>query len=645
MSRKIGAGMDVSLDVNLAARSMNARVLAAAVAAAITGGAAPALAQDNAGAEQLEEIVVTSSIVATPRRQIGTAVSVIDADEIALRGYPTAADMLRTQPGIGVTGSGGHGKNTAVRIRGEEHYRTLLIIDGVKSIDPSATQAAPVFDSLLTTGDLERIEVLRGPQGFMYGADAGGVVNLISARGEGPLTGRVGLEGGRYGTSKIDASLSGGSDDGDYYVSLSRLETDGFNAQFADDVLRDSDGADNTTLHTKLGWQASDALRVQLVARDIDASARFDGCFSMATFSTTHDCVAITDQTTFRLSAEHETAALRNEFAYSQVTTDRSNIADGELSFATEGEIERFEYIGAYSPNAATTLVYGLDLQNEQMASDELRERRQTGYYFEYQGAFANSFYVSAGARHDDNDDFGSHTSVRVSGAYVQDMGAGRTLKYRATYGTGFRAPSLYEISFNAGAFAMPPASEIALREEQSRGYDIGLEYDTDGGLHVELTYFDQRITDEIYYDLIASSGYLQSEGRSESKGVELAASGMLGDHWRIYGNLTYNDAENTANEQRLRRPKQLGNFGVMYSAQQGAMRIAANYRIARDSLDVGGVRLDDYGVLDLSATFDVRERIQLHARLENALDENYQELIGYRTPGRALYAGLRLQW
>src|SRR5690606_3637825 len=225
-------------------------------------------------------------------------------------------------------------------------------------------------------------------------------------------------------------------------------------------------------------------------------------------------------------------------------------------------------------------------------------------------GAFANSFYVSAGARHDDNDDFGSHTSVRVSGAYVQDMGAGRTLKYRATYGTGFRAPSLYEISFNAGAFAMPPASEIALREEQSRGYDIGLEYDTDGGLHVELTYFDQRITDEIYYDLIASSGYLQSEGRSESKGVELAASGMLGDHWRIYGNLTYNDAENTANEQRLRRPKQLGNFGVMYSAQQGAMRIAANYRIARDSLDVGGVRLDDYGVLDLSATFDVRERI-----------------------------------
>jgi vitamin B12 transporter len=220
-------------------------------------------------AERLEEIVVTSSLIETPRRQIGTAVSVVPADDIALRGYDSIADVLRTQPGIGVSNSGGPGKTTALRIRGEESFRTLLVIDGVKAVDPSAPQVAPGFDSLLTTSDLERVEILRGPQGFMYGADAGGVVNIMTRTGAGDPGGRLAAEYGEFGTAKYDASLAGGSDRGDYFVSLSDLETEGFNSQTADTALRDDDGADNTTLHTKLGWNATENVRIQLVARDI----------------------------------------------------------------------------------------------------------------------------------------------------------------------------------------------------------------------------------------------------------------------------------------------------------------------------------------------------------------------------------------
>ena len=170
-----------------------------------------------------EEIVVTSSIVATPRRQIGAAVGVLPVEEIELRGYSSLADALRTQPGVAVTNSGGSGKNTVVRIRGEEHYRTLLMIDGVKALDTSAPQVAPSFDSLLTTNDLERVEVLRGPQGFIYGADAGGVVNVLTKRGAGDFGGRLGLEYGEFSTRKIDGALSGGGDRGDYYVSVTDL--------------------------------------------------------------------------------------------------------------------------------------------------------------------------------------------------------------------------------------------------------------------------------------------------------------------------------------------------------------------------------------------------------------------------------------
>jgi len=615
--------------------------MAAGACTACTAAALPSTALGQRDAP-IEEVVVTSSIVETPRRQIGAAVSVVDGGEIELRGYSSMADVLRTQPGIGVTTSGGQGKTTALRIRGEDHYRTLLMIDGVKAIDPSATQAGPVFDSLLTTSDLERVEVLRGPQGFMYGADAGGVVNIMTRRGAGEPHARIGIEQGRYDTTKLDGSLAGGSDKADYFVSVTELETKGFNARTDDVVLRDRDGAENTTLHAKLGWNPTEALRLQLVARDIDAFTEYDGCYAAAP---TDDCSGTIEQTTYRISADHAVGALTNRFAYSRIDVTRDNLADGLPSFGGHGELGRFEYTGSYSPTDNATFVYGLDFQDEQMTSEELLERDQRGYYFEYQGAFADRFYLSAGARYDDNEDFGTHTSVRLSTAYVQDLADGSTLKYRASFGTGFRAPSLYEVSYNRGSWAMPPASETDLREERSRGYDVGIEYDTADGFHLELTYFSQRLTDEIYYDLISSSGYLQSTGSSGSRGVEFAARGALNDRWQLYGNWTYNETENTANEQRLRRPRHLANVGVLYAALDDRLRVSANYRVSRDSVDVGNVALDDYGVLDVSATFAVNDRIELHGRLENAADEEYVELLGYHTPGRSLYGGVRLRF
>src|SRR5438034_1170642 len=226
--------------------------------------ALPAVAHAQAQTRP-EEMIVTGTLIPVPKRETGTAVSVIDSSEIELRGYDGLADLLRTQPGISVTNTGGPGKVTALRIRGEEGYRTQLIIDGVKAVDPSGTQVGPDFDSLLATDDLERVEILRGPQGFIYGADAGGVVNIMTRRGSGPLGGHVSLERGSFGTRRVNASVAGGSDQGDYYVSVNDFSTDGFNSQAGDTVLRDRDGADNTTWHTRLGWNLSNDWRLQLV--------------------------------------------------------------------------------------------------------------------------------------------------------------------------------------------------------------------------------------------------------------------------------------------------------------------------------------------------------------------------------------------
>ena len=544
----------------------------------------------------LDEIVVTGNILEMPRRRLGTAVSVISGSEMQLRGYDSLADVLRTQPAIGVSNFGGIGKTTTLRVRGEEGYRTLLMIDGVKALDASAPQVSPSFDSLLSTGDLQRVEVLRGPQGFIYGADAGGVVNVITRTGAGPFAGRIGFEGGEFGTRTFDASAAGGGDVGDYYIAVTDLETDGFNARPSDDVLIDDDGADNTTVHAKLGWNASDNLRVQFVARDIDASTRFDGCFHPVDFIIVNECSSTNEHTTYRLSAEHSAGQLSNRFGYSEVDIKRGDFAGAISSFATSGTLGRLEYTGSYQPNDVTTFVYGLDLQTEDIVSGGTAdERNQDGYYFEYQGEFNEAFYLTLGTRYDDNDDFGSATSTRVSAAYVQALGSGRTLKYRASYGTGFRPPSIFEVGYNSRPGVFPPASDVTLVEEKSKGYDLGIEYDTVNGLHFEVTYFDQEIENAIEFDLVSFSGYLQDSGVSTSKGIEIATRVPLGERLELLANLTHNDTKDPNGDPRLRRPELLANFGVSYTTSDDSLSFIANLRASRDAVEVGFGVLDDY--------------------------------------------------
>ena len=604
-------------------------------------GAASAAMPGAAQDARLEEIVVTSSKIPQPRRQIGTALSAIDFDEIELRGYTALGDVLRTQTGVQVNNLGGPGKRTSVHVRGEESFRTLLIIDGVKALDPSAPQVAPSFDGLVATSDLERIEVLRGPQGFIYGADAGGVVNVITKRGADEVGGRLGLEYGDFATRRLDASLSGGGATGDFFVSAAGYETDGFNAMRADTALLDDDGAKSNTLHAKLGWNVADSVRLQLVARDIEAESAYDTCG----FPTRHDCLGETTQQIYRLSAEHAAESLSNSFGVSATDVVRDDFVGGARAFGSHGEIERFEYTGSYEASAAATFVYGADLHRERLVADDgAQSRDQKGYYFEYQGAYGDSLYLTLGARYDDNEDFGTHTSSRLSVAYVRDLGA-HSLKYRGSIGNGFRAPSLYELAYNRGPFAAPPARGFAPKEETSKGYDVGIEYDAANGSHFEVTYFDQEVENQILFDLVGFAGYLQYSGSSASKGVEIVANVPLGERWQLLANWTHNDAEYESGEPRVHRPENFGNVGMLYRALDGRLDLIANWRIARDTIDSAGLPLADYEVLDLSLGYDVSEALEIFGRVQNATDEMYQEVVGYNVAERAIYGGVRVRF
>jgi len=606
-----------------------------------TMAAACAVSPYSPANDKLEEIVITSSRVEMPLRRIGTSISIITEQELRDRGQNSLVDVLRSQPSISVSNAGGAGKASALRIRGESGYRTLVMLDGIDISDSSGPQVSPRWEHLQSAG-IQRVEILRGPQGLMYGADAGGVVNIKSRAPASGFDGELSAEGGRYGTQQYAGYLGGGNDVVDFDISASDYQTDGFNSRTTDSILKDDDGYENTTLHGRFGWNAGDNLRFELIAHDVSAENEYDGCFSTTTFAPVDDCADDFDQSSYRATAEISTGSLTHKLAYSDSSTEREFFSQNLSSFAADGKLETIEYLGSWTGSDSLRLVYGVDFETESIDDGTFdRDRDQVGYYMEYQGVLSEQFFLTAGLRYDDNDDFDAVTSYRLSAAYLLDISGGE-IKLKGSYGTGFRAPSLYEISYNKGPFATPPASETELIEETSEGFELGIAYYGDNRMFLEAVYFDQELEDLIDFDLVSYSGYLQLQGESTSRGVELVADLPLADVWFLTGNYTYNDTEDPNGDQRLRAPKHLANIGLSFRPAGDKLSINLNVRSSYDAVDSFGTEIDDYEVVDLSARYRVLDALEVFARVENLFDEEYEEVPTYNTSGTAGYAGVR---
>lgn len=579
----------------------------------------------------LDTIVVVSSRTETPLREIGTSVSVMDAAAIDARGFTSLADVLRTLPSVAVSNSGGMGKATSLRIRGEQGFRTLVRIDGVDISDPTGTQSSSQIQHLMSSG-ISRVELLRGPQGMMYGADAGGVLLISTDKATAEPSGFFTAEAGRYDSANTSAGVGGGSELGDFYLSGARVKTDGFNSHLTD-VSGERDGYENNTFHARAGWNITSKVRLEAVARDTAAENEFDRCGWPAT----HACEGEFDQRNLRLGLTHATDHGGYTLAYSTTDVSRVDWTGGQVSYDTEGEISRAELNGNFRINPIHSLVYGLEQRNDEVL---VQERDQTGVYLEYQGRYAERLFVTAGARQDDSDDFASHTSYRTSAAYLLPWVSSGVLKLKTSFGTGFRAPSLFEMDYNRQQ-QNPILS--ALTPEESRGLDGGVEYFAPNGNRFELVVFEQRIKEEIYFDLVNYSGYMQGNQTSEARGIELVAELLLTEFLTLNTNYTYIDTATDAGTPRSRQPKHLANLGLDYQPVD-TLNFSVNLRAARDAIDLAsGQALDDYQVLDASARYQVTDGAAIYVRGENILDEDYVEVPRYHTAGAAFYAGVSL--
>lgn len=588
-----------------------------------------------------ETITIISSRIAQPKDTVATSIQIIDETLIDALGQFSVADTLRAATGVNVSNSGGLGKNTTLRIRGEEGFRTKLFIDGVSLADPSAPQVSPLFDDVLSA-QVERIEVLRGPQGLAYGADAGGVISVTTHPISEGLSGNVGAQFGRFDTRLFNASLSAGTETAGIFLAVTDIQTDGFNAQSAD-ISGETDGYENTSLHLKGTVTLSDSLSAQLVVRDMQAENAFDGCFSSVTFTTVHDCTSETDNTTARLSLNYQGETMQHRFGIADTRVDRDNFSEGIFAFGNAGSIKAADYIGSVRQDAIQW-VFGADIEQEEL--DETGESRyRRGGFVEAQWSPEERLSSSFAVRYDNHDAFGSQTSVRLGAGYLVYRQGGTDVRLKGTYGTGFRAPSLFEQAYNDGPFAFGNAAGLQLREEHSEGFDAGVTVQTDTGLDVEIVWFNQTIEDEIQFDNAGFSGYLQFEGESESQGIEMSILQPLGQMVSLWGNYTYNDTETNTGENRLRRPRHLANLGVIGSYFDQSLTLSMHARLVKDAIDIAGIALDDYTVLNLSVQYQVTESLAVNGRLDNATDRDYQEVGGFNTAGRNAYVGVSYQF
>jgi vitamin B12 transporter len=609
----------------------------------------------------LEPVVVTATRMETPSSEVASSVTVITSEEIENKQKTTVLEVLRSVPALDVVQQGGAGQQTSVFIRGAKSEHTLIMIDGVELNDPITPGRSYDF-AHLTTDNIERIEIIRGPQSTLYGSDAiGGVINIITQKGKGKPAFFVSAEGGSFDTFRESAGGSGGNDLVHYSLGISRLDADGISAASKKDGNREKDGYENTSVSAGFGLTPTENFDVDVTLRHVEAEADVDngGGIGQDDPNLTAEAKQTFLRTQARLALFDGLWEQTLGFSLSDHERKDHNDTDADhpldlLRSSYESQLLQFDWQHNLYLNKANTVTFGLEHEKEEGKSDyysesfygpysskfEKKTARTTGYYFQDQAKWGDVFFITLGVRLDDHSKFGTETTYRIAPVYIVEQTGTRI---RATYGTGFKAPSLYQLYSSFGDRNLDP--------EKSVGWDIGIEQPIlEKRITLSATYFDNDFDDLIDYDY-ATSTY-KNVDEAESKGIELAAFFQPVDDLSFRASYTYTDTEDkTTREDLLRRAKNKIGAEVNYRfLERGNVNLGATYVGERDDYDLSTwpatrIELDSYTLVNLAASFDVTENVRIFARVDNLLDEDYEEVKGYGTPGIAGYAGAKVSF
>jgi vitamin B12 transporter len=593
-----------------------------------------------------EPVVVTATRSEQPLEQTGASVTVVSEEEMRVQEYRAVEQVLRTVPGVQVGTSGSPGKLSQIRIRGADPTQVQVLIDGVRV--KSLTSGDFDFADL-TLDNVERIEVLRGPQSTLYGADAiGGVVNVITKRGQGPPSGFVDFEAGNYSTFRERAGVSGSTGAWNYSLGVSRLDFDG---QF------DNDEHNLTSVNARVGYDLPNKGELSLTGRfqdghlgvpfatvfpDFDPNREQDQQLWMLSLEWRQPWTSIWEQR-LRVSTVDETLDFKDQPDPAHPFGFTSDISSRRI------ETDWYHFI---KPVPWNTITAGVEYRNE--VGEVVGSYRQTmdswALVLQDQIALWDRLFVTGGVRYDGNSVFEDKATGRVAASYLVKE---TDTRVKGSWGQGFRAPTFNELFFPA----FPPCPAFGnpnLKPEESTSWDGGVEQHLwDRRVRLAATYFHIDFTNLIQSTLTDPVNFCfqaQNVGKARSEGVELEGSVMPIDGLVLSVAYTYTDTEDRTTGNPLPRvaPNALSVTGTWEPLP--GLTFSGEVLVLSSQFEAPGQpRNQGYTVVNAAAAYRLPikrwgflSNITLHIRVTNLFNENYSEVAGFPALGTHVVAGIR---
>lgn len=609
----------------------------------------------------LSEIVVSATKTKTPSVEIASSISVIDSAEIAESNKTNLLDLLKDQYGLIVSQSGGPGQLTQLYIRGANSDQVLVEINGVKMNMPD--DPGNSFDfSLIPLDNIERVEILRGPQSTLYGSDAtAGVINIITKKGSDKPGYFATLEGGSMDTYKGLLGANGKEGSADYSLTLSKTKSEGIPAadqEFGNTVR---DGYQDYNLSSNLGWA---------VNNDVDLN--FFAVFNTGQVGLAQHGGPLGDDPTY--FGNHEQGEYRAEANIDPFHGTWQQV----VGFSFMRDLRRYSYDSTVNNPASSTsfysgdfyqldwqnnlilipanaLTFGLEASRQSSSSDysyistlygndnsnlPLVDLNNLSGYFQDQINIHDNAFTTAGLRYDSYSKFGSAVTFRITQTYlIESTGT----KLKAVYGTGFKAPTLVDLYD-------PLYGNKNLKSETSKSWEAGFEqYLFDYTSLLDVTYFSNTFANMFGYD----SNYVTINiGKAQTDGLEFSFTENLNSSFKVNASYTFTNAKDKTpgspveNLQLIRRPKNSASFGLNYDFLDGFnLNADVVYMGTRydEIFPTTRVQLGAYALVNISGSYKISEVVKFYWRIENLLDEKYEDVYGYGTVGNAGYIGVNL--
>ncbi|MCL5028683.1 MAG: TonB-dependent receptor [Bacteroidetes bacterium] len=619
---------------------------------------------DSTNIYRMSEVVITATKTKIPEIEAASSITVIDSTEIAEKGNSTVFGLLQNQYGVSYTQQGAPGSLSYVYLRGADPGETLILIDGVDVNMPN--DPGNTFDfANLPTDNINKIEILRGPQSTLYGSNAmAGVINIITKQGFGAPKFFLSTEAGSYNTYKGFAGIYGGTDIFNYSATLSRLKTDGFSSASSKYGNTEKDGTSNYNFSSRFGFNLLENFDLNLFIRYSKANTGIDQ--HGGEFGDDPSYVYNTEESSYRAEGKlnlfdglwDQTIGLsffRNVREYSFDSTLNNPASSSSIY---DGNKIKFDWQNNFNLSKINTLTFGIESETEKAISDYFYNSSSygnfqsvfpnassttTGIYLQDLIILDNQLFTSAGLRYDHHDRFGSVLTYRIAPAFViWETGT----KIKATVGTGFKSPSLFYL-FD------PEYGNKDLKPEKSLGWDAGIEqYIINPNFNLGVNYFYNRFTDLFGFD---NNFRTINIDKAETNGVEFYFKTNPFENLNISFNYTFTNSKNESVGSTdnglplLRIPKNKIGLNVNYffisKADVNVELISVGERDDKDfnAYPAERVNLKNYTVANLAASYLLTNQIKIYGRVDNLFDTYYEEILGYATPGLSAYLGVKL--